>query len=254
MTTSVKEFPMHPIPQSCRLAFVGAVMSGLAACGGGGGGDSGFTPPPPPPAPFACTAAPPPPAPAPGAQQPQVTFTVNNGAGVAGDLVITLDPTRSPITVANFLNYVNTGFYNCTVVHRNASNFVLQGGGYAGPVAVGTTLPTLKGTGPNIVLEDNNSRSNLRLTVAMARTNVPDSANSQWFINLANNNNPAPGQVNLDRTATTRGYAVFGDVTSGEALVTAMAGAPCTRWDAFFGSTDCFPNPNLYITSARQTR
>jgi len=247
----LKDLPMQTIPQSCRLAFLGTVMSSLAACGGGGGGDSGFTPPPPPPpAPFACTATPPPPAPAPSGQLPQVTFTVNNGAGVAGDLVITLDPTRSPITVANFLNYVNTGFYNCTVVHRNAANFVLQGGGYAGPVAVGVALPTLKPTNPNIVLEDNNGRSNLRLTVAMARTNVFDSANSQWFINLSNAN------TFLDRTPTARGYAVFGEVTSGEAVVNAMAAATCTGWAAFFGtgSTDCFPNPNLYITSARQTR
>jgi peptidyl-prolyl cis-trans isomerase A (cyclophilin A) len=220
--------------------------------GGGGGGKTPPPPPPPPPAAFSCTASPPPPAPAAGALPPQVTFTVNNGAGVSGDLVITLDPARSPITVANFLTYVNSGFYNCTVVHRNASSpapFVLQGGGYAGPVAVGTTLPTLKTPNANILLEDNNGRSNTRLTVAMARTSVPDSANSQWFINLAAN-------TFLDRTATARGYAVFGEVTTGEALVTAMTGAPCTSWAAFFGggSTDCFPNPNLYITSARQTR
>jgi len=251
--TSTKDPSMQPIPSSCRLAFVGAVMSSLAACGGGGGGDSGFTPPPPPPAPAAvCTASAP--IPDPGANAPQVTLNLSNGAGVNGSVVLTLDAGRAPVTVANFLSYVAAGFYNGTVIHRHSPNFVLQGGGYAGPLVAGGAVPTLKATNPPIVLEDNVGLSNQCLTIAMARTGVPDSANSQYFINLKDNNNPAPGGTNLDRTATARGYAVFGSVTSGSAVITAMTQAPCSLWPAFLGSPECLPSPNITITSAVRTR
>lgn len=200
----------------------------LAACGGGGG-DAGS-----PPAPTV---------------QPQVTMVVSNGAGVSGTLVLTLENTRAPVTTANFLAYVNAGFYNGTVIHRNAPGFVLQGGGYAAPLAVGPTLPTEKTTGLPVVLEDNAGLSNVRYSVAMARFNTPvDSATSQFFINLANN-------TGLDRNGANRGYAVFGSVTVGTALVDAMSAAPCSAWPAFFGNNgDCLPAPNLVITSATQTR
>jgi peptidyl-prolyl cis-trans isomerase A (cyclophilin A) len=89
--------------------------------------------------------------------------------------------------------------------------------------------------------------SNTKLTVAMARTNAPDSATSQFFINLVDN-------LFLNPTATARGYAVFGSVTAGADLVTAMAAAPCTAWPALLPGGDCLPSPNLTVSSAVQTR
>ena len=169
---------------------------------------------------------------------------MSNGAGVSGDVVLTLNATQAPLTTANFLRYVNAGFYNCTVIHRHVTNFVLQGGGYAGPLTA-TGAATLKTTNAPIVLEDNAGLLNSALTVAMARTGVPDSATSQFFINLVNN-------TNLDRTATARGYAVFGSVTTGADVVTAMRAAPCTP--AAVASDGCLPVPNITITSAVQTR
>lgn len=212
-----------------KLGGLAAVVL-LTACGGGGG-DPG-TPPAP-------------------AVQPQVTMVVSNGAGVAGTLVLTLENTRAPVTTANFLAYVNAGFYNGTVIHRNSPGFVLQGGGYAGPVAVGAAFPAEKTTGAAIVLEDNAGLSNVRYTIAMARERLPDTATAQFFINLADNallNRRGPSDAE-------RGYAVFGTVTTNTALVDAMAAAPCTAWPTFFGNnTDCLPSPNLTITSATQTR
>lgn len=180
---------------------------------------------------------------------PQVTMALSNGAGVAGDIVITLNPTASPITVMNFLAYVNAGFYDGTVFHRHAPDFVLQGGGYAGPLNVAPMLPALKPTNPPITLEDLNGLSNTRWTVAMARTNQLNSATSQFFINLADN-------LFLNGTQTQPGYAVFGTITAGTDVVTAAQAAPCSAWPNFFGptSTDCLPVPNVTITTATQTR
>ena len=213
-----------------RLLAALATMTLLAACGGGGD---------------------PAPVPPPAALAPQVTVTVSNGVGLTGTFVITLDDTRAPLTVANFLTYVRAGFYTGTVIHRNSPGFVLQGGGYTGPLVAGGPVPTTKPTSPPIVLEDNAGLSNLRLTVAMARLSPPngpvDSATSQFFVNLANN-------TFLDRTATARGYAVFGTVTVGADFITAIANAPCTPWAVFLSTGECLPTPNLTITSAVQTR
>ena len=180
---------------------------------------------------------------------PQVTLAVSNGAGVGGNVVITLAPVQSPITVNNFLAYVNSGFYNGTVFHRLVPGFVIQGGGYAAPLAVSPNTPALKPTNAGITLEDLNGLSNLQWTVAMARGSSPTSGTSQFFINLVDN----PG---LNGTSTTYGYAVFGAVTTGTDVVTAMAGAPCSPWPTFFGPnvTDCLPSPNLVVTGAVQTR
>lgn len=216
----------------------------LAACGGGGG-DSGNGPAP---APAACVPTMPPAPPTPATQPPQVTLALSNGAGVNGNVVLTLNPTAAPVTVANFLSYVNAGFYSCTVIHRYTPGFVAQGGGYAGPLTAGGPLPTLKTTNAPIVLEDNAGLSNLRLTVAMARTGTPDSATSQFFVNLGDN-------IFLDRTASARGYAVFGTVTAGSDVIAAMASAPCLAWPALLPADgSCLPSPNITITSAAQTR
>jgi peptidyl-prolyl cis-trans isomerase A (cyclophilin A) len=220
------------------------LLSLLAACGGGGG--DAAAPPPPAPTP-PCVASPPPAPPTPGSLPPQVTFAMSNGQGVNGDVVITLNPTASPITVANFLSYVNSGFYNCTVIHRHVPGFVLQGGGWTAPLLPANTVPNAKPTGAPIVLEDNNGLLNQRLTLAMARTGQPDSATSQFFINLADN-------TQLNRTATARGYAVFGSITAGADVVTAITSASCSAFPALLFNGECIPNPNVVITRAAQTR
>jgi peptidyl-prolyl cis-trans isomerase A (cyclophilin A) len=223
---------------------VGIALLGLmSACGGGGGGDSGGAAPTDP----VCVAVTPPSPPAAGAALPQVTFNFKNGLGVSGDVVITLESARAPATVANFLAYVNAGFYNCTVIHRHAPGFVLQGGGYATALVPGAAFPTPKATRAPIALEDKTGLSNLRLTVAMARTGVPDSATSEFFINLVDN-------TALDGTGLTRGYAVFGTITSGADVITAMRSAPCSTWAGFTGPGECLPSPNVTIMSAAQTR
>ena len=84
---------------------------------------------------------------------PQVTMTMSNGAAAHGTIVVTLAPDKAPMTVNNFLAYVNAGFYDITVIHRVSQNFVIQGGGYAAPVDAATT--TTKPTSAPIPLEVN---------------------------------------------------------------------------------------------------
>ena len=180
---------------------------------------------------------------------PQVTMTISNGSTTLGDVVLTLSPSKTPITVANFLKYVNDGFYNGTVFHRYSPNFVFQGGGYAAGLNPANPVPDVKSTNPPITLEDAAGVSNLTWTVAMARTSAPDSATSQFFINLADN-------TFLDRAILTggRGYAVFGGVTAGTDVFNAMKTQPCVSYAALLPTGDCLPLPNLVVTSARQTR
>ena len=121
-----------------------------------------------------------------------------------GDFIVELNAAKAPKTVANFLAYVNAGFYDGTLFHRVISTFMIQGGGY-------TTSMTKKATNPAIINEADNGLSNLTGTIAMARTSVPDSATSQFFINVVDN-------TGLDFTSKTTagwGYAVFGKVVSG---------------------------------------
>lgn len=175
---------------------------------------------------------------------PQVTMTVSNGAAVSGSFVITLAPVQAPITVNNFLNYVNAGFYNGSIFHRYAAGFVLQAGGYDAGVST-AIRPEHKPTNAPIVLEDNTGLLNTALTVAMARTDVADSATSEFFINLVNN-------AFLNRNGATRGYAVFGTVAGGANVVTSMTTAPCAP--APLIGSECLPIPNLVITAATQTQ
>jgi cyclophilin family peptidyl-prolyl cis-trans isomerase len=135
-----------------------------------------------------------------GAEPPQVKVETS-----AGDFVLQLDDVRAPLTVANFLQYVNDGFYNGTIFHRVVNGFVIQGGGYTADL-------TSKQPRPPVVNESGNGLSNRRGSVAMARTGDPHSANSQFYINLADN-------PPLDSKSTRWGYAVFGDVVQGMDIV-----------------------------------
>lgn len=119
----------------------------------------------------------------------------------AGEFVIQVDESRAPLTVANFLEYVRSGFYDGTIFHRVVSGFVIQGGGYQPDLS-------LKNTRPPIPNESGNGLPNRRGTVAMARTGEPHSADSQFYVNLADN-------VPLDPKPTRWGYAVFGEVVAG---------------------------------------
>ena len=98
----------------------------------------------------------------------------------AGDITLKLYPQKSPVTVKNFLAYVDSGFYNETIFHRVIRNFMVQGGGF-------TTAMTEKESGEPIVNESRNKLHNIRGTIAMARTSEPDSATAQFFINQRSN-------------------------------------------------------------------
>jgi len=177
---------------------------------------------------------------------PQVTLTVSNGAAVGGTVVLTLAPDKAPITVDNFLAYVNSGFYDGTVIHRVSPGFVIQGGGYTAPLDASTQ--TIKpATRAPIALEVGKGLSNAQWTIAMARTADPASATSQFFINLVDNS----GSLDPGLSA---GYAVFGSVTSGTGNVSGIAAAPCTAIPLFLPSGECTPSPNVLVTSAVQSQ
>jgi len=128
-----------------------------------------------------------------------------------GDITLSLDAAKAPKTVANFLQYVKSGHYDGTIFHRVIDNFMIQGGGM-------TTGLKQKSTLAEIENEANNGLKNLRGTLAMARTNEPHSASSQFFINLNDNdflNHTAPN-------AQGWGYAVFGEVCDGMDVVDAI--------------------------------
>jgi len=124
-----------------------------------------------------------------------------------GDIVVQLEPTKAPKTVDNFVQYVKAGHYNGTVFHRVIDGFMIQGGGMT---------PDLKekATRAPIPLESRNGLSNVRGTIAMARTSVPDSATAQFFINVKDN-----AFLDAARSPDGNGYAVFGKVISGMDVV-----------------------------------
>lgn len=132
-----------------------------------------------------------------------------------GDITIELYPEQAPQTVENFLEYTRSGFYDGTIFHRVIPGFVLQGGGL-------TADMQRKSTREPITNESDNGLNNLRGTLSMARLPDPDSATSQFFINL--NDNP-----HLDRQASGEpGYAVFGKVVDGMDVVDEIAGVETT--------------------------
>ena len=159
--------------------------------------------------------APPAPAPAPATEQPaapapRVALTTN-----LGRIVIELDPVKAPKSAENFLQYVRDGFYAGTVFHRVIPGFMAQGGGFTADLQLKPTRAAI----PN---EANNGLSNLRGTVAMARTNDPHSATAQFFINVVDNQR-------LDFVSEQDGlwgYAVFGKVVEGMEVVDKIIAIP----------------------------
>ena len=157
------------------------------------------------PAPPATAAPAVPAAPAATAAAPRVVLDTTHGK-----IVIELFPDKAPLTVGNFLQYVDMKFYNGTVFHRVIPGFMIQGGGFTKDLSEKPTRAPIKN-------EASNGLSNARGTVAMARTNNPDSATSQFFINLVNNDF-------LDHDEGHVGYTVFGRIVEGMGAVDAIAG------------------------------
>lgn len=157
---------------------------------------------------------------------PQVLMKTN-----FGDITIELYNDKAPITIENFLRYVRSNYYQDLLFHRVISNFMIQGGGYY------IKLPYIyeASTYPPIINESYNGLSNLRGTIAMARTSDPNSATSQFYINLVNN-------TSLDRTTGNAGYCVFGNVISGMTVVDAIGNTPVVYISSNFQD---FPYPTM---------
>ena len=139
---------------------------------------------------------------------PQVKFTTS-----AGEFVIELYPDKAPNTVENFLGYVRDGHYNGLIFHRVINNFMIQGGGYDARYMEKPTRPPIKHEGAEVKAKG--GPTNTVGTIAMARTNNPHSASSQFFINVNNNdflNHSAPSGQGW-------GYVAFGKVISGMEVV-----------------------------------
>ncbi|WP_372963909.1 peptidylprolyl isomerase [Marinobacter sp.] len=135
---------------------------------------------------------------------PKVRVLTSEGA-----FVLQLRPDVAPKTVENFLSYVEDGFYDNTIFHRVISGFMIQGGGFTADMSRKPTKSPIKNEGSQTL-------PNLRGTIAMARTSNPDSATSQFFINVVNNDF-------LNAGARGAGYAVFGKVTEGMGVVDQIA-------------------------------
>jgi cyclophilin family peptidyl-prolyl cis-trans isomerase len=150
-----------------------------------------------------------------------------------GDIIVELNDEKAPVTVANFLQYTKDSFYDGTVFHRVIKDFMVQGGGM-------TPDMESKKNNDSIVNEASNGLKNDKGTLAMARTNDPNSATSQFFINHKDNdflNYSGPSNP---------GYAVFGKVVEGMDVVDAIANVPTTRK----GMYDDVPSETMAIESA----
>ena len=155
----------------------------------------------------------------------------------AGVIRLELDEAKAPITVANFLNYVNAGHYNGTVFHRVIKGFMVQGGGFE---------PGLKQkpTQGEIQNEANNGLKNDKYTIAMARTSAPHSASAQFFINATNND-----FLNFKSESPQGwGYAVFGKVVAGTEVIDAIEKVKTGRK----GFHDDVPLDDVLITKATE--
>lgn len=146
---------------------------------------------------------------------PTVTFETTKG-----NFVVELYPNEAPVTVANFLEYVNSGFFAGTIFHRVIPNFMVQGGGF--------TFDMTEKDNKNapIKIESNTGLKNDKGTLAMARTNDPNSATSQFFVNVKDND-----FLNFTaETASGYGYAVFGKVTEGMDVIEAIEGVDTKQY------------------------
>ena len=152
----------------------------------------------------------------------------------AGNFTLSLDETRAPASVENFLNYVDGGFYDNTVFHRVIPGFVVQGGGFEPGMRKKQTLDP-------IANESGNGLTNRRGTISMARTRNPDSATSQFFINVADNRN-------LDSSDSQPGYAVFGEISSGMEVIDQIVTVPTQS----VGRYSDVPAREILILSARR--
>jgi peptidyl-prolyl cis-trans isomerase B (cyclophilin B) len=154
-----------------------------------------------------------------------------------GDIVIELNEEKAPVTVQNFLKYVRDGFYDGTIFHRVIPNFMIQGGGFNNQMMEKMTQDPIKN-------EADNGLSNDRGTIAMARTQDPDSATAQFFINHKDNaflNHTGPSIQGW-------GYCVFGKVTDGMDVVDEIAGVKTTNRA---GHSDV-PEDTIVITAAKE--
>ncbi len=154
-----------------------------------------------------------------------------------GKIEVELNAQKAPVTVKNFLSYIDNKFYDGTIFHRVIKGFMIQGGGF-------TSDMKQKSTNPPIKIESSNGLKNLRGTLAMARTNDPNSATSQFFINHADNSfldyrNDSPQGI---------GYAVFGKVTSGMEVVDEIASVKTGR----VGPFDDVPTEPVQIISIKR--
>ncbi|MDL5033765.1 peptidylprolyl isomerase [Pelomonas sp. APW6] len=148
------------------------------------------------------------------AQQVKLSTTV-------GDICVELNAEKAPKTVANFVQYVKAGHYNGVIFHRVIDGFMIQTGGF-------TDKLVQKPTRAPIPLEDKSDLKNLRGTISMARTAFPDSATSQFFINVADNTG-----LDAENSNTGRGYAVFGQVVAGMDVVDKIRATPVEAKGAF---------------------
>ena len=171
---------------------------------------------------------------------PRVSMTVTQGTRT-GSYVVELDPVAAPITVDNFLAYVNAGFYLNTLFHRVVADFVVQAGGYtAGPVAKAPTRAA-------ITLEANNGLKNLRGTIAMARLSGPDTATSQFYLNLVDN-----ASLDFGSAENPLGYAVFGKLVSGQDVVDEIGKVEVSNFNT--AGLSNLPVSNVRISAASQIR
>lgn len=153
-------------------------------------------------------------APAPAASgHPRVELRIRQGSEDWGWIVLELDEEKAPITVQNFLRYVDEGYFNGTIFHRVLSDFMIQGGGFSA-----INAPKQEGLHDPIENECMNGLSNLTGTISMARTGEPHSATSQFFINVADNNGTVKYMLD-PRPDGGWGYAVFGKVVEGMDVV-----------------------------------
>ncbi len=153
----------------------------------------------------------------------------------AGTVRVELDDAKAPLTVANFLSYVQAGHYDNTIFHRVIKGFMIQGGGFAPGMQQKPTQPPIQN-------EANNGLKNDKYTLAMARTNAPHSASAQFFINTTDN-----GFLNFKSESPAGwGYAVFGKVVAGTEVVDAIETVATGRK----GGHDDVPTADVVILKA----